>query len=66
MNASQPRTSNMTYQVIIDYDDDVLINVGLSPEEFAVEARHMLAAQLYERGKLSFGAGSQIVRQGPR
>ena len=43
----------MPHQVIIDYDDDLLINVGLSPEEFAVEARLLLAAQLYEQGKRS-------------
>jgi predicted HTH domain antitoxin len=64
MNASQPRTSNMTHQVIIDYDDDVLINVGLSPEEFAVEARLMLAAQLYKRGKLSSGQAAKLCVKG--
>jgi hypothetical protein len=42
----------MTHQVIIDYEDDVLVNVGLSPEEFADEARLLLAALLYEQGKL--------------
>jgi hypothetical protein len=38
----------------IDYDE-VLVNVALSPDEFAEEARFLLAAKLYEKGKLSSG-----------
>lgn len=50
----------MTHQVIIDYDDDLLINVGLSPDEFALEARLLLAAQLYDQGKLSSGQAAKL------
>jgi len=54
----------MSHQVIIDYDDDLLINVGLSPEEFALEARLLLAAQLYEQGKLSSGQAAKWCGKG--
>lgn len=54
----------MTHQVIISYDDDVLVNVGLSPEEFADEARLLLAAQLYEQGKLSSGQAAKLCGKG--
>ena len=54
----------MTHQVIINYDDDVLVNVGLSPEEFADEARLLLAAQLYEQGKLSSGQAAKLCGKG--
>jgi predicted HTH domain antitoxin len=54
----------MPHQVIIDYDDDLLINVGLSPEEFALEARLLLAAQLYEQGRLSSGQAAKLCGKG--
>ncbi len=54
----------MSHQVIIDYDDDLLINLGLSPDEFALEARLLLAAQLYEQGKLSSGQAAKLCRKG--
>lgn len=50
--------------MIIDYEDDVLVNVGLSPEEFADEARLLLAAQLYEQGKLSSGQAAKLCGKG--
>ena len=50
--------------MIIDYEDDVLVNVGLSPEEFADEARLLLAAQLYEQGKLSSGQTAKLCGKG--
>jgi predicted HTH domain antitoxin len=54
----------MTHQLIIDYDDDVLVNVALSPDEFAEEARLLLAAQLYEQGKLSSGQAAKLCGKG--
>lgn len=54
----------MTHQLIIDYDDDVLVNVALSPDEFAQEARLLLAAQLYEQGKLSSGQAGKLCGKG--
>lgn len=54
----------MTHQMIIDYDDDVLANVALSPAEFAEEARLLLAAKLYEQGKLSSGQAAKLCGKG--
>lgn len=54
----------MTHRVTIDYDDDLLVNVGLSPEEFADEARLLLAAQLYEQGKVSSGQAAKLCGKG--
>ncbi|MBK5940988.1 hypothetical protein CCR96_17365 [Halochromatium roseum] len=48
----------------MDYDDDLLINVGLSPDEFALEARLLLATQLYEQGKLSSGQAAKLCGKG--
>jgi len=52
----------MSHQLIIDYDDDddVLANLALSPSEFAEEARLLLAAGLYEQGKLSSGQAARL------
>jgi predicted HTH domain antitoxin len=50
----------MPHQLIIDYDDDVLANLALSPNEFAEEARLLLAAGLYEQGKLSSGQAARL------
>jgi predicted HTH domain antitoxin len=50
--------------MIIDYDDDVLVNVALSPDEFAEEARLLLAAKLYEQGKLSSGQAAKLCGKG--
>lgn len=45
----------MTYQMTIDYSDEVLLSVAMRREEFEREARFLLAAKLYELGKLSSG-----------
>ena len=54
----------MTHQLIIDYDDEVLVSVALSPDQFAEEARLLLAAQLYEQGKLSSGQAAKLSGKG--
>lgn len=54
----------MTHQLTIDCDDDVLVSVALSPEEFADEARLLIAAGLYERGKLSSGQAAKLCGRG--
>jgi hypothetical protein len=41
----------MTYQLTIEYGDDVLLNMGMRKEEFDQEARFLLAAKLYDEGK---------------
>lgn len=54
----------MTHQLIIDYEDDLLANVALSPEEFAKEARLLLAAQLYHQGRVSSGQAAKLCGKG--
>lgn len=49
----------MQRQLTIEYGEDVLVGMGLSPEQFSVEAKFLLAAKLYELGKLTSG---QAVR----
>lgn len=41
------------HAVTVEFGDDVLLATGQSPSEFADEARLLLAAKLYELGRLS-------------
>jgi predicted HTH domain antitoxin len=59
----QTGASTMPHQLIIDYDD-LLANVALSPYEFAEEAHLLLAAKLYEQGKLSSGQAAKLCVKG--
>lgn len=43
----------MAHAVTLEFGDDVLLATGQSPSEFANEARLLLAAKLYELGRLS-------------
>ena len=43
----------MTHAVTLEFGDDVLLATGQSPSEFADEARLLIAAKLYELGRLS-------------
>jgi hypothetical protein len=54
----------MAYTLTIEYGDDVLFSVGLSREEFAAEARFLLAAKLYELGKLTSGQAAALCGKG--
>ena len=50
----------MTRQIMIEIDDDILAGLGLSAEEFSDEARWLLAAKLYELGRLSSGKAAKL------
>lgn len=52
----------MEHKLIIEYEDDVLLGLGLSPEEFSDEARFLLAAKLYELGRLTSGQAARLSR----
>jgi predicted HTH domain antitoxin len=54
----------MSHQLNIEYDDDILFSVAMSKDEFDNEARFLLAAQLYERGKLSSGQAARLCGKG--
>jgi predicted HTH domain antitoxin len=51
----------MSNTLTIEYDDALLFNLGVAPEEFSVEARFLLAAKLYELGRLSSGQAAQLA-----
>jgi hypothetical protein len=44
----------------IDYGDDLLAGLGLSPAEFYEEARFLLAAKLYELGRATAGQAAVL------
>ena len=50
----------MTHHLNIPYDDSVLLETSLSREEFEREAIFLLAAKLYELGRLSSGKAAQL------
>lgn len=45
----------------IEYSDDLLFRLGLSREKFSDEAKFLLAAKLYELGRLSSGEAANFA-----
>ena len=54
----------MTHQLSIEYGDDVLVATAMPKEEFDIEAKFLLAAKLYELGKLSSGQAARLCGKG--
>jgi predicted HTH domain antitoxin len=50
----------MFHTLTVEYGDEVLLATGQSPSEFADEARLLLAAKLYELGRLSSGQAAKL------
>lgn len=50
----------MSKSVTIDVDESVLAALGLSESQFGGEARFILAAKLYEMGKLTSGQAARL------
>ena len=50
----------MTNTLTIEYGDEVLLNLGVSREQFSVEAKFLLAAKLYELGRLTSGQAAKL------
>jgi predicted HTH domain antitoxin len=48
-------------KLIIEYPPEVLWALQQEPDEFATEARLLLALKLYETGKLSTGLAAQMA-----
>jgi predicted HTH domain antitoxin len=54
----------MQHHLTIEYGDDVLFSTGLSREQFDEEARFLLAAKLYELGRLTSGQAARLCGRG--
>lgn len=54
----------MDHHLTIKYGDDVLFSTGLTRNEFDEEARFLLAAKLYELGRLSSGQAAKLCGKG--
>ncbi|MEI8191935.1 MAG: UPF0175 family protein [candidate division NC10 bacterium] len=54
----------MTHRLSIEYSDDVLLSTGLPERDFNEEARLLLAAKLYELGRLSSGQAAALCGKG--
>ena len=50
----------MPHRLEIEYGDDLLLSVGLTKDEFNREARFLLAAKLYELGRLTSGQAARL------
>jgi len=51
----------MTHILTIEYQDDLLFRLGLNSEQFSAEAKFLLAAKLYELGRLSSGEAARLA-----
>ena len=51
----------MKRSLTIDYGDDVLLALGMSPEQFCKEAKVLIAVKLHEMGRLSTGAAAELA-----
>jgi predicted HTH domain antitoxin len=54
----------MQHRLTIEYGDDILFSSGLTRHEFDQEARFILAAKLYELGRLSSGQAAKLCGKG--
>ena len=53
----------MQTTLTIEHADNLLFALGLSETEFSREAKFLLAAKLYEMGKLSSGQAARLADQ---
>lgn len=54
----------MLHTLTVEYGDEVLFTLGLSAQEFSEEARFLLAAKLYELGRLTSGQAAELCGKG--
>ncbi len=54
----------MDHELTIRYGDDVLVGLGMSPAEFSQEASFLLAAKLYDLGRLTSGQAAKLCGKG--
>ena len=53
----------MQSTLTIDYTTDLLFALGVSEKEFSEEAKFLLAAKLYELGRISSGQAAQLAEK---
>lgn len=51
----------MRNTLTIEYADDLLFTLGISDKEFSEEAKLLLAAKLYELGRISSGQAAHLA-----
>jgi predicted HTH domain antitoxin len=56
--------ARMSHTLTIEYGEDVLFSLGMTGEQFSDEARFLLAAKLYEIGRLSSGQAAKLCGKG--
>jgi predicted HTH domain antitoxin len=61
MTLEKSATGSHKNRLTIDYSDEILWTLQQDPEEFAADARLLLAIKLYETGKLSTGLAAQLA-----
>lgn len=54
----------MSHTITIEYSEDLLFSLGLTSEEFTAEAQFLLAAKLYEMGRLTSGEAAKLCGKG--
>ncbi len=54
----------MIHTLAIEYDDEVLFSVGMPERDFNEEACFLLAAKLYDLGRLSSGKAAAFCGKG--
>lgn len=54
----------MSHKLTREYGDDILLSLGLSAQEFSEEAKLLLAAKLYELGRLTSGQAGRLCGRG--
>jgi predicted HTH domain antitoxin len=53
----------MQNTLTIEYTDDLLFTLGVSGAEFSDEAKLLLAAKLYEMGRISSGQAARLAQK---
>lgn len=51
----------MQRTLTIPYGDEILLGLSLSPDQFSEEARFLLAAKLYELGRITSGRAAELA-----
>lgn len=62
--ASQIAGHAMTHQMTLEYTDEFLTSLGWESDEFQGQAKFLLAAKLFELGRLTSGQAAEFCGRG--